>query len=247
MIGYEVFFQTRDKSLSQDIPKEFRPHNDRDDEGNIFADLVKPMGGGAKMVRKTKRVLNVGGNNKDILLPTHYKGWEHILLDLDLSGNPDIHMDAVDIISLEPSQFDAVYCSHNLEHFYRADVVEVLKGIHHVLKDDGFTEILVPDIEQLIKVAYEKNLDIDDVLYEVPDFGPITVHDYIFGYEFSNDPIGRELCLHKTAFTQKSLEGYLKSSGFPLVFSRVEDMQIHMLGFKKKPTRYIKTSLGIGE
>lgn len=247
MIGFEVYFQSRDKSISSEIPKEFRPGSDRDDCGNIFVDLVKPIGGIAKMKNEmvSQKVLNVGGNNKSFPLPGYYNGWQHILLDLDLSGNPDLHMDAVDMLELDPAQFDAVYCSNNLEHYYRTDVKEVLKGMHHVLKDDGFVEIMVPDIGQLIKAAYERSLDIDDTLYEIESFGPITVHDYIFGYEFTNDPIGRELCLHKTAFTQKSLEGYLKKNGFPFVFSRTENLLIHMLGFKKKPGKREKDCFGL--
>lgn len=193
-----------------------------------------------------KRVLNVGGNNKLHPLPGHYEGWEHILLDLDLTGNPDLYMDAVDMIELEQAQFDAVYCSQNLEHYYRADVPIVLQGIHHVLKEAGFVEVLVPNIERLIIEAYENNLDIDDTLYEVDGFGPITVHNYIFGYEFAKDPVGRELCLHKTAFTQKSLEGYLKRNGFPYVFnSNVWVWQLHMIGFKSKPGHEARELFGI--
>jgi len=197
-------------------------------------------------VNFNKRVLNVGGNNKNHPLPSHYNGWEHILLDLDLTGNPDLHMDAVDMIELDPSQFDAVYCSQNLEHYYRADVPIVLQGMHHVLRDGGFVEILVPDFERLIKETYENKLDIDDTLYEVPDFGPISVHDFIFGYEFAKDPIGREICLHKTAFTQKSLEGFLKRNGFPIVYASDKWVwQIQMLGFKSKPSRETSELFGI--
>ena len=29
------------------------------------------------------RVLNVGGGSKEIPIPEHYEGWEHVLLDLD--------------------------------------------------------------------------------------------------------------------------------------------------------------------
>ena len=193
----------------------------------------------------SNKVLNVGGGNKKFPLPSYYDGWEHILLVLDLSGNPVLHMDAIDMVELEPNQFDAIYCSNNLEHYYRADVKEVLKGMHHVLKENGFVEIMVPNIEELIKLAYERGLDIDDILYEIEGFGPITVHDFIFGYEFTNDPIRRELGLHKTAFTQKSLEAYLKKNGFSFVYARNEGLLIHMLGFKKKPGKLERDCLGL--
>lgn len=43
MIGYrEVHFTKKDESVSSLIPREYRPDiNDRDEDGNIFADLVK--------------------------------------------------------------------------------------------------------------------------------------------------------------------------------------------------------------
>ncbi|MEI6296587.1 MAG: methyltransferase domain-containing protein [bacterium] len=42
MIGYSnIIFNSRNKSLSKEIPKEYRPGKDRTEEGNIFADLIK--------------------------------------------------------------------------------------------------------------------------------------------------------------------------------------------------------------
>ena len=79
--------------------------------------------------------LNVGGNSKTISLPPQYADFEHILLDIDPKGSPDIVCDARDLEELEAGQFDAVYCSHNLEHYYRHEVKRVLAGFLHVLKD----------------------------------------------------------------------------------------------------------------
>ena len=190
------------------------------------------------------RVLNVGGNNKNIPIPEHYAGWEDFLLDIDLAGKPDIHLDALDLKQLSPSQYDAVYCSHNLEHFFRAEVPVVLEGMFHVLKEDGFVEIVVPDFSQLIEEIMKRGLDISDTLYEC-EFAPITVHDYLFGYEFCSDSVGRQYCLHKTAFTQKSLEKLLKSHGFPHVYIRIESFQLHMLGFKRRPQKWAQELLRI--
>ena len=63
-----------------------------------------------------KKVLNVGGNNKAIALPPQYADFDHLLLDIDPKGAPDIVCDARQLTTLAASQFDAVYCSHNLEH-----------------------------------------------------------------------------------------------------------------------------------
>ena len=43
MIGYsDIKFNTKNKSTSPLIPKEYRPNpNDRPEQGNLFADLIK--------------------------------------------------------------------------------------------------------------------------------------------------------------------------------------------------------------
>jgi ubiquinone/menaquinone biosynthesis C-methylase UbiE len=103
-----------------------------------------------------KKVLNVGGNSKAIPLPPQYAEFDHLLLDIDPKGLPDIVCDARKLTALEASQFDAVYCSHNLEHYYRHDVPRVLAGFLHVLKDGGFAHILVPDINEVMRVTIER-------------------------------------------------------------------------------------------
>jgi predicted SAM-dependent methyltransferase len=105
-----------------------------------------------------KKVLNVGGNSKAIPLPPQYAEYEHLLLDIDPKWNPDIVCDARALASLENKQFDAIYCSHNLEHYYRHDVQKVLAGFLHILKDDGFVQIRVPDIQAVMQAVIEKNL-----------------------------------------------------------------------------------------
>ena len=52
-----------------------------------------------------KRVLNVGGNSKEISLPRHYAEFEHLLLDIDPKGSPDIVCDARKLTSLEADMF----------------------------------------------------------------------------------------------------------------------------------------------
>ena len=63
------------------------------------------------------RVLNVGGGSKDIPLPPHYAGWEHVLMDIDPKGQPDLVCDARELPALPAGQYDAIFCSHNLEHY----------------------------------------------------------------------------------------------------------------------------------
>ena len=81
----------------------------------------------------------------------------------------------------QPDKHGSVYCSHNLEHYYRHDGVKVLTGFIHVLKADGFAYIRVPDLGELMRTVVEKSLDIDDILYQ-SQAGPITVRDVVYGY-----------------------------------------------------------------
>jgi predicted SAM-dependent methyltransferase len=58
-------------------------------------------------------------------VPPEYAGFEQVLLDLDPAGSPDIVCDARELTTLTARQFDAIYCSHNLEHYYRHEVPKV--------------------------------------------------------------------------------------------------------------------------
>lgn len=186
-----------------------------------------------------KKVLNVGGNSKAIPLPSQYNGWQHVLLDIDPRGNPDISCDARELMGLCENEYDAVYCSHNLEHYYRHDVRKVLQGMAHVLKVDGLLDIRVPDIDALMKIVVEKKMDIDDFLYQSPA-GPITVRDVIYGYGVEIERSGQDFFAHKTGFSPKALTKLLNECGFPIVFIGLGYIEIVAFAFKNEPTDYIK-------
>ena len=181
-----------------------------------------------------KKVLNVGGNTKAIPLPSQYATFEHLLLDIDPRGSPDIVCDARELATLQPGQFDAVYCSHNLEHYYRHDVPRVLAGFRHVLKEGGFAQIVVPDIGEVMRLAAERRLDTEDVLYQSPA-GPITVLDVLYGYHVEIERSGQDYFAHKTGFTQKSLLNALHRSGYQNVYSAVGNLEVTAIAFKGTP------------
>jgi len=184
------------------------------------------------------RVLNVGGGSEGIGLPEQYEGWQKVLLDIDPKGEPDIVCDARELLTLEVGQFDSVYCSHNLEHYYKHDVPKVLAGFLHVLKDDGFAHIRVPDMAELMKTVVEKKLDIDDFLYQSPA-GPITVRDVIYGYGLEIERSGNDFYAHKTGFTAKSLTEVLQQAGFPVVMVGTGNLEVVALAFKTRPSEYV--------
>jgi len=190
----------------------------------------------------TRKLLNVGGNSKRIGLPSPYRGWQHILLDIDPGGKPDIVCDARLLSRLSHSEYDAVYCSHNLEHYHRHDAIKVLAGFVHVLKADGFAHIRVPDIGELMRTVVQKNLDIDDFLYQ-SSAGPIAVRDVIYGYGVEIERSGNDFFSHKTGFTQKSLCAMLSSCGFSYVHSMCVNLEIVAFAFRQEPNEFATTLL----
>jgi len=190
--------------------------------------------------------LNVGGNSKDISLPPQYAGFEHILLDIDPKGAPDIVCDARRLTTLEAGIFDAVYCSHNLEHYYRHDVPKVLRGFLHVLKEGGFAQILVPDIAEVMRLTLERRLDIDDILYQSAA-GPIMVLDVLYGHSVEIERSGNDFFAHKTGFTHKSLMGILKKSGFSTAYGATGNLEINAVAFKGLPDASMKALFGLPE
>ena len=189
---------------------------------------------GTNKISGMKKVLNVGGNSKEIPLPPEYAEFEHLLLDIDPRGLPDIVCDARELITLEAEQFEAVYCSHNLEHYYRHDVNRVLTGFLHVLKEGGFVHLRVPDMEEVMRMSVEQKLDIDDTLYQSPA-GPIMVLDVMYGYGVEIEQSGQDFYAHKTGFTKKSLEAALLKAGFSTIYSGTENIEVFAIAFKGQP------------
>jgi hypothetical protein len=186
-----------------------------------------------------RKVLNVGGNSKNIQIPSQYSGWQQVLLDIDPRGHPDIVCDARELMSTGKNEYDAIYCSHNLEHYYRNDVHKVLLGFLHVLKEDGLAHVRVPDIDALMKIVVAKKMDVDDFLYQSPA-GPITVRDVLYGYGVEIEQSGNDFFAHKTGFSPKSLTKILNECGFPIIYVNLGIIEIEAFAFKEKPTDYIK-------
>jgi hypothetical protein len=157
------------------------------------------------------KVLSVG-NGTSPILPAHYDGWDRVTLDIDASVCPDIILDARELQTLPPNQYEAVFCSHNLEHFYEHEVPKVLRGFLHVLKEGGFVEIWVPDLLQTFKTMMERDLELTDIYYRSPS-GPITFHDTIYGYSKVMAD-GNLFYAHKCGFTIHTLSEALRLAGF---------------------------------
>ncbi len=181
-----------------------------------------------------KRLLNVGGGSKSIPLPPEYIGFEHVLLDIDPQGAPDIVLDGRQLGELAAAQFDAIYCSHNLEHYFRHDVPKVLGGFFHVLKPGGFAQIRVPDLTELMRRVVQGKIDLEETLYVSPA-GPIAPIDVIYGLGRQIEASGVDFFAHKTGFSDQSLARAVERAGFAPNFSRVADLEINLIAFKGTP------------
>ena len=195
---------------------------------------------------ETPAVLNVGGNSKAIPIPPHYQGWQHFLLDIDATRDADVVCDARELGGFDAARFEAVYCSHNLEHYYRHDVPRVLAGFLHVLKPGGFAEIRVPDLEAVFRKVSDGALGLEDELYVSPT-GPITVIDVIYGWSKEIESSGHDFFAHKTGFTAKTLAAALQRAGFREVWMApaLADYELRAVAFKQASTPEQRTLIGI--
>lgn len=189
---------------------------------------------------RIQKVLNVGGG-PDRNLPALYKGWQQLTLDIDPAVQPDVLCDAKEMHKLKRESYDAIFCSHNLEHFYRHEVPQVLRGFQHVLRPDGFVDIRVPNMTALFEAIRDR--DINDTYYTVPA-GNISFHDVLYGWgkQVSN---GNLYYSHKTGFTEKSLIKVLRDAKFKRVMTATDDLNIYAYGFKGHAPKSLLQRLGI--
>lgn len=178
------------------------------------------------------RVLNVGGGPSRVL-PERYSGWSQDLLDIDPAVKPDVCCDAKQMSVLDPQIYDAVYCSHNLEHFHQHEVPVVLAGFMHVLKPGGSVDISVPNVMDAFKQMLGRSLDINDVYYRVPA-GPIRFHDVLYGWNAAMSR-GNLFYAHKCGFSALSLDETVRSAGFAEV--RVAEAGPNLFATGIKPCR----------
>ena len=196
-----------------------------------------------------RRVLNVGGGSKGVALPPHFQDWEQLLLDIDPRVSADLVCDARTLrASVDANTFDAVYCSHNLEHYYRHDVDKVLQGFLHALTTDGFAEIRVPDIGELIKLMAKNEMDIEQEVYRA-NIGPIRAHDMFYGYAPEIEASGQDFYAHKTGFSRDSLLRALRSNGFGEIYFAppLANLELHVFAFKTRPDSALRAGLGLSE
>jgi predicted SAM-dependent methyltransferase len=161
----------------------------------------------------SKRVLNAGcGANEPNRLHPFFRdqSWTEVRLDIDARVKPDIQGSIADLSKLNDASFDAIWCSHNLEHLLPHEVGSAIAGFRRVLKPDGFVVITSPDLEAIAELVVDGRLE--DVAYQSPA-GPITALDMIYGHARSIEH-GNHFMAHHTGFTTERLGRLLVEGGF---------------------------------
>lgn len=183
------------------------------------------------------RLLNVGGGHKSIPIPSKFEGWDHLMLDIDERSEADVIADARYMTTLTRwrGHFDAIYSSHNLEHFHQHEIPLVLAGFKHCLNGSGFAMVQVPNMEWVCQQV-ASGLDLEQVVYESP-MGPVRAIDMIYGHAaIIQNHQGNSFMCHKTGFSPKSLGRTFLNNGFEHVFIGTVASDIVCYAFMNKPT-----------
>src|SRR5262245_42201321 len=124
-----------------------------------------------------KRVLHAGCGQHP--LPPWFEQfgpWDEFRFDIEPAYEPHLVGSIAETLPFYTDEFDAVSCSHTLEHLYPHQVPKALAEFKRVLKANCPLIIMVPDLEDVRPTT--------DVLYLTND-GPVTGLDIIFGLHWS--------------------------------------------------------------
>lgn len=139
--------------------------------------------------------------------------WHEIRLDIDPSAQPDVIGTMTDMSAVASESVDAIYSSHNIEHLYPHEVPLAFAEFLRVLKPDGFFVVTCPDLKSVCALVAEDKLT--EPAYTSPA-GPISPLDILYGHRTSMAR-GNLYMAHRCGFTQRVLDGTLRSCGFQSV------------------------------
>jgi ubiquinone/menaquinone biosynthesis C-methylase UbiE len=149
-----------------------------------------------------KSLLHVGCGSD--VLPEWASGFVETRLDVCPDYSPHIvaNMTAMG----EIGEYDAVLCSHALEHLPPHEVGTALSEFLRVLRAGGHAIVFVPDLEGVTPT--------EETLFVSPA-GPISGIDLMYGYRPSLAEF--PYMAHRTGFVQDTLHKAIKDAGFSKV------------------------------
>ncbi len=142
--------------------------------------------------------------------------WTELRFDIDKQVQPDIVGTMLDMSVVADASVDAVFSSHNIEHFYPHEVPLVLTEFKRVLKPDGIAVITCPDLRSICALIAADKLT--EPAYTSPA-GAIAPIDILYGYRPAMAK-GNLFMAHRCGFTEKTLIGVLQAAGFVAIASK---------------------------
>jgi SAM-dependent methyltransferase len=163
---------------------------------------------------RVRQVLNVGSGATSISgLHPAFRGerWREVRFDIDAGVRPDIVGSVLDLANfVAKASYDAIWCSHVLEHLHTHEVVPALRQFRGALNADGFALISCPDLKAVARFILEN--EVETIAYE-SGAGPIRALDMIYGHARSIAQ-GRGYMAHHTGFTRERLGRVALDAGF---------------------------------
>jgi hypothetical protein len=161
-----------------------------------------------------KTVLNAGsGGAGASQLPPAFDPahWSEVRLDVDPTARPDIVGSFTDMRgAIGDGRFDALFCSHALEHLYGHDVIPALREFVRVLAPGGFALVTCPDLAAISRHILQHG---DESIAYQSAAGPIRPIDMLYGHNQSIAD-GRPSMAHRTGFTATRLARVAIAAGF---------------------------------
>ena len=131
-------------------------------------------------------------------------------MDIDQSVCPDLIGSITDLSQIADASFDAIWCSHTLEHLYQHEVAAALKSFRRILAPGGFALITCPDLEAIAALITGGRLE--EAAYQSPA-GPISALEMLYGHGPSIAQ-GQIFMAHRTGFTVERMGRLLLEADF---------------------------------
>lgn len=166
----------------------------------------------------TGRVLHVGCGG--IILPDWFHGLEEVRLDIDPACQPDIVASMTEMGEI--GSYEAIFCSHALEHLYPHELKVALREFLRVLEPGGRVMAFVPDLEDVLPT--------EEILMVSPA-GPITGLDMFYGHRVELE--ARPYMAHHNGFVSATLKSAFEDAGFEkVVIQRCSNYNLMGIGVK---------------
>lgn len=177
-----------------------------------------------------KLLLHAGCGSKLNKPPRDFAAYREIRLDCNKLVEPDVVGSIVAMPQVDDESFDAVFCSHTLEHLFAHEAAMACAEFARVLKPAGGLWLQVPDLQSIGgRLALDQ---MDSMLYRSP-LGPVAALDMLYGHR-GMIGAGNLFMGHKTGFTQSVLKSYLDVAGFVgVVIDR--DVMFELKATARKP------------